>query len=74
VARTQADKDPLQLQMLTMAESWPQPGKSGAWAHLLPLEQEAQVLKVKCPQAAVCLVWRGERQSATPHSAAFKAL
>lgn len=33
---------------------------------LLPQEQAAQVLKVKCPRAAVCLVWRGKEQPATP--------
>lgn len=33
---------------------------------LLPQEQAAQVLKVKCPRAAVCLVWRGKAQPATP--------
>lgn len=66
MARTQADKRPGSPQMLK-AESRPKSEKDWNWGLLYcPGNPPPRCWKVKCPQAAVCLVWRGWRQAATP--------
>lgn len=60
---------PRQLpQMLTRAESRHSPaGKDWGWGRLYCLgNRPPRCWKVKCPPAAVCLVWPGWRQPATP--------
>ncbi|ELW54357.1 Homeobox protein Hox-A10 [Tupaia chinensis] len=66
VARTQADKDRAAAPDVNEGQSWPQWGKTGAGAVYCFENRRPRCWKVKCPEAAVCLVWRGGRQPATP--------
>lgn len=65
MARTQADKDPAAVPDVNdcpvLAAAW----KDWDWSRLYCLGKgQPRCWKVKCPQAAVCLVWpaRGSRQ------------
>ncbi|XP_016072482.1 PREDICTED: homeobox protein Hox-A11 [Miniopterus natalensis] len=59
MARTQADKEPAAAPDVKEGEGW---GPAAFTAS----DPVARCWKVKCPRVAVCLVWPGWRQPATP--------
>lgn len=67
MAGTQTDKAPAAASEANEGRVAAAAGKDEGWGRLYCLgNQQPRCWKVKCPRAAVCLVWRGWRQPATP--------